>query len=228
LIIIAIEKTNMIHLDKVSKTFKTSTSQVGAILDIDLLVNEGEFIVINGPSGSGKTTLLLSIGGMLQPSSGVVNVYNKDIYSLNEQERTDYRAKNIGFVFQMYYLIPYLNVMENIMLSAGLARNGTQNRKISEQLIDQLGITDRISHKPSELSAGERQRVALARALIHQPKIILADEPTGNLDPENSLGVLSIIQEFHIKGGTVILVNHGSDANQYADRIIHLKNGRIV
>ena len=218
----------MIHLDKVSKTFKTSTSQVGAIVDIDLLLNEGEFIVINGPSGSGKTTLLLSIGGMLQPSSGVVNVYNKDIYSLNEQERTDYRAKNIGFVFQMYYLIPYLNVMENIMLSAGLGRNGTQNRKVSEQLIDQLGITDRISHKPSELSAGERQRVALARALIHQPKIILADEPTGNLDPENSLGVLRIIKEFHQKGGTVILVSHGSDANQYADRIIHLKNGRIV
>ena len=218
----------MIHLDKVSKTFKTSTSQVGAIVDIDLLLNEGEFIVINGPSGSGKTTLLLSIGGMLQPSSGVVNVSNKDIYSLNEQERTDYRAKNIGFVFQMYYLIPYLNVMENIMLSAGLGRNGTQNRKVSEQLIDQLGITDRISHKPSELSAGERQRVALARALIHQPKIILADEPTGNLDPENSLGVLRIIKEFHQKGGTVILVSHGSDANQYADRIIHLKNGRIV
>ncbi len=228
MIIIAIEKINMIHLDKVSKTFKTSTSQVGAIVDIDLLLNEGEFIVINGPSGSGKTTLLLSIGGMLQPSSGVVNVYNKDIYSLNEQERTDYRAKNIGFVFQMYYLIPYLNVMENIMLSAGLGRNGTQNRKVSEQLIDQLGITDRISHKPSELSAGERQRVALARALIHQPKIILADEPTGNLDPENSLGVLRIIKEFHQKGGTVILVSHGSDANQYADRIIHLKNGRIV
>jgi len=217
----------MIHLDKVSKTFKTSTSQVGAIVDIDLLVNEGEFIVINGPSGSGKTTLLLSIGGMLQPSSGVVNVYNKDIYSLNEQERTDYRAKNIGFVFQMYYLIPYLNVMENIMLSAGLGRNGTQNRKVSEQLIDQLGITDRISHKPFELSAGERQRVTLARALIHQPKIILADEPTGNLDPENSLGVLSIIREFHQKGGTVILVSHGSDANQYADRIIHLKNGYL-
>jgi ABC-type lipoprotein export system ATPase subunit len=218
----------MIHLDKVSKTYKTSTSQVGAIVDIDLLVNEGEYIVIGGPSGSGKTTLLLSIGGMLKPSSGTVSVHDKNIYLMNELERSDFRALNIGFVFQMYYLIPYLDVMDNIMLSAGLGRNGTQNRKVSEQLIDQLGITDRISHKPSELSAGERQRVALARALIHQPKIILADEPTGNLDPENSLGVLRIIKEFHQKGGTVILVSHGSDANQYADRIIHLKNGRIV
>ncbi len=107
----------MIHLDKVSKTFKTSTSKVGAIVNVDLLVNEGEFIVISGPSGSGKTTLLLSIGGMLQPSSGEVNVFNKNIYLMNEPERTEFRAKNIGFVFQMFYLIPYLNVMENIMLS---------------------------------------------------------------------------------------------------------------
>ena len=128
----------------------------------------------------------------------------------------------------MFYLIPYLNVMENIMLSAGLGKNVAKNRNVSEQLIDQLGISDRITHKPSELSAGERQRVALARALIHEPKIILADEPTGNLDPENSQGVLNALHEFHQKGGTVILVSHGSEANQYADRIIHLKNGNIV
>jgi len=218
----------MIHLDKVSKTFKTSTSKVGAIVNVDLHVNEGEFIVISGPSGSGKTTLLLSIGGMLKPSSGEVDVFNKNIYLMSEPERTAFRAKNIGFVFQMFYLIPYLNVMENIMLSAGLGKNGAKNRNVSEQLIDQLGISDRITHKPSELSAGERQRVALARALIHEPKIILADEPTGNLDPENSRGVLKAFHEFHQKGGTVILVSHGSDANQYADRIIHLNNGKIV
>jgi len=218
----------MIHLDKVSKTFKTSTSKVGAIVNVDLLVNEGEFVVFSGPSGSGKTTLLLSIGGMLQPSSGEVNVFNRNIYHMKEQERTEFRAKNIGFVFQMFYLIPYLNVLDNIMLSAGLGNNGAKNRNVSEQLIDQLGISDRISHKPSELSAGERQRVALARALIHEPKIILADEPTGNLDPENSRSVLNAVHEFHQKGGTVILVSHGSDANQYADRIIHLNNGKIV
>ena len=218
----------MIHLDKVSKTFKTSTSKVGAIVNVDLLVNEGEFVVFSGPSGSGKTTLLLSIGGMLQPSSGEVNVFNRNIYHMKEQERTEFRAKNIGFVFQMFYLIPYLNVLDNIMLSAGLGNNGAKNRNVSEQLIDQLGISDRISHKPSELSAGERQRVALARALIHEPKIILADEPTGNLDPENSRSVLNAVHEFHLKGGTVILVSHGSDANQYADRIIHLNNGKIV
>ena len=218
----------MIHLDKVSKTFKTSTSKVGAVANVDLQVREGEFVVINGPSGSGKTTLLLGIGGMLQPSSGEVIVSDKNIYLMNEPERTAFRAKNIGFVFQMFYLIPYLNVMENILLSAGLGSNGAVNRNVSEQLIDQLGISERITHKPSELSAGERQRVALARALVHEPKIILADEPTGNLDPENSLGVLKAIHKFHQNGGTVILVSHGSDANQFADRTIHLKNGKIV
>lgn len=217
----------MIHLDKVSKIFGSSKKQVEALKNIDLQVNKGEFIIIRGPSGSGKTTLLLSIGGMLQPSSGIVNIENKDIYLLNEFERTKFRALNIGFVFQMFYLIPYLNVVENIMLAAGLGSNGTRQRKASE-LADQLGLSDRILHKPSELSAGERQRVALARALIHQPKIILADEPTGNLDPDNSREVIKILKEYHQTGGTVIFVTHGKDADQFADRIFNLNKGEIV
>ncbi len=217
----------MINLDKVSKIFGSSPKQVEALKNIDLHVNKGEFIIIRGPSGSGKTTLLLSVGGMLQPSSGVVNVENKDIYLLNEFERTKYRASNIGFVFQMFYLIPYLNALENIMLAAGLRSNGTRQRKASE-LADQLGLSDRILHKPSELSVGERQRVALARALIHQPKIILADEPTGNLDPDNSREVIRILKEYHQTGGTVIFVTHGKDADQFADRIFNLNKGEIT
>ncbi len=217
----------MINLDKVSKIFGSSPKQVEALKNIDLHVNKGEFIIISGPSGSGKTTLLLSIGGMLQPSSGVVNVENKDIYLLNEFERTKFRAFNIGFVFQMFYLIPYLNVLENIMLAAGLGSNGTRQRKAS-QLADQLSLSDRILHKPSELSVGERQRVALARALIHQPKIILADEPTGNLDPDNSREVIRILEEYHQTGGTVIFVTHGKDADQFADRIFNLNMGQIT
>jgi len=216
----------MIHLDKISKIFGSSTKQVEAIKNIDLQVSKGEFIVISGPSGSGKTTLLLSIGGMLKPSSGVVSIDNKDIYLLNEFERTKFRALDIGFVFQMFYLIPYLNVLDNIILSAGLGSNENRNRKALE-LAEQLGISDRILHKPSELSAGERQRVALARAMIHQPKIILADEPTGNLDPDNSRGVIKIIREYHQTGSTVIFVTHGKDADQYADRIIYLMKGEI-
>ena len=217
----------MIYLDNVSKIFGSSPKQVEALKNIDLRVNKGEFIIIRGPSGSGKTTLLLSIGGMLQPSSGFVNVENKDIYLLNEFERTKFRASNIGFVFQMFYLIPYLNVVENIMLAAGLGSNGTRQRKASE-LADQLGLSDRILHKPSELSAGESQRVALARALIHQPNMILADEPTGNLDPDNSREVIRILKEYHQTGGTVIFVTHGKDADQFADRIFILNKGEIT
>lgn len=217
----------MIHLDNVSKIFGSPPKQVEALKNIDLHVNKGEFIIIRGPSGSGKTTLLLSIGGMLQPSSGVVNVENKDIYLLSEFERTKFRAYNIGFVFQMFYLIPYLNVLDNMLLSAGLGSNENRNRKASE-LADQLGISDRILHKPSELSAGERQRVALARALIHQPKMILADEPTGNLDPDNSREVIRILKEYHQTGGTVIFVTHSKDADQFADRIFYLSKGEIV
>ena len=217
----------MIYLDNVSKIFGSSPKQVEALKNIDLRVNKGEFIIIRGPSGSGKTTLLLSIGGMLQPSSGFVNVENKDIYLLNEFERTKFRASNIGFVFQMFYLIPYLNVVENIMLAAGLGSNGTRQRKASE-LADQLGLSDRILHKPSELSAGESQRVALARALIHQPNMILADEPTGNLDPDNSREVIRILKEYHQTGGTVIFVTHGKDADQFADRIFNLNKGQIT
>lgn len=218
----------MIHLDHISKTFSTSTHQVRAIVDIELLVNEGEFIIVSGPSGSGKTTLLLTMGGMLRPSSGSVTVDGKNIYLLNELERSRFRATNIGFVFQMYHLIPYLNVLENIMLSPGLGSNGSNNRQLSEQLTGHLGISDRMLHKPSELSAGERQRVALARAMVHRPKIILADEPTGNLDPDSSRRVFKTLQEYHQDGGSVIIVTHGSDANQYADRIIHLESGKIT
>jgi putative ABC transport system ATP-binding protein len=218
----------MIQLDRVNKIFKTGKSQIRAIVDIDLLIHEGEFVVVNGPSGSGKTTLLLTMGGMLRPSSGGVTVSKQDIYQLNELEKSRFRAKNIGFVFQLYFLIPYLNVLENIMLSPGLGSNDAENRTLSEKLIDQLGLTDRMRHKPSELSAGESQRVALARALIHRPRIILADEPTGNLDPDNSRRVIENLQEFHRRGGTVVMVTHGPDAGQFADRIIYLEAGEIA
>ena len=180
----------MIQLHHVYKTFKGPSRQTEALKDVDLEFSEHTFSVIRGPSGSGKTTLLMCVGGMLRPSSGSVRIQKEDIYSLNTRERSRFRASRIGFVFQSFYLVTYLNVLENVLLSAGLAKDGNGQREARE-LIDQLGLTDRILHKPSELSAGECQRVALARALIHQPELILADEPTGNLDPDNSLEVLN-------------------------------------
>jgi len=217
----------MIQLHRINKTYGVLPRQTEALKNVDLRIAGAEFIVITGPSGSGKTTLLMSIGGMLRPTSGSVRIHDQDIYSFNNHERSRFRALNIGFVFQSFYLIPYLNVLENVLLSPGLGQDGNGQCKASE-LIDKLGLTDRILHKPSELSAGECQRVALARALIHRPKIILADEPTGNLDPGNSLEVNNILEEFHQGGGTVILATHGKEADRYADRVFSLNKGEIV
>ena len=217
----------MIQLQQINKTFNGLSKPTEALQNIDLNINKGEFFVIRGPSGSGKTTLLMCIGGMLRPSSGLVRIQGQDIYSLNSNERSRFRASSIGFVFQSFYLVQYLNVLDNILLSAGMGNDGNGQRKATD-LIDHLGLTDRILHKPSELSAGECQRVAMARALIHRPDFILADEPTGNLDPENSAEVINILNDYHKDGGTIILVTHGKDADRYADRMIALEKGKII
>ena len=217
----------MIQLQQINKTFNGLSKPTEALRNIDLNISKGEFFVIRGPSGSGKTTLLMCIGGMLRPSSGLVRIQGQDIYSLSSNERSRFRASSIGFVFQSFYLVQYLNVLDNILLSAGMGKDGNGQRKATD-LIDHLGLTDRILHKPSELSAGECQRVALARALIHRPDFILADEPTGNLDPENSAEVINILNDYHKDGGTIILVTHGKNADRYADRMIALEKGKII
>jgi len=216
----------MIQLEDVSKIFKSSRSQVKALNRVTLEVERGEFMLVKGPSGCGKTTLLMSIGGMLRPTSGMIRIHDRNINILNDKERTKFRAQHIGFVFQMFYLIPYLNVLENIILSSGLTGDRTQHRR-ALKLADDLGLSNRVDHKPFELSAGECQRVAMARALIHQPKIILADEPTGNLDMENSSEVVRILKDYHQSGGTVIMATHGDDTDNIADRIILLNEGEI-
>lgn len=217
----------MINLENVSKIFKSPRGKVDALKKLDFHFDEGEFVVIKGPSGSGKTTLLLSIGGMLQPTSGVIRVGGRNIYSMKQDERTKFRASYIGFVFQLFYLIPYVNVLENIMLSAGLSGDVKKQEKATD-IANNLKLSERLMHNPSELSAGECQRVALARALVHQPKILLADEPTGNLDPENSMEVLKIIEHFHQQGGTVLFVSHTNIADSFSTRTLHLENGVIT
>ena len=217
----------MVNLEDVSKIFKTRHGEVKALAKIDLKVNEGEFVVVRGASGSGKSTLLLTIGGMLKASAGNVIVNNNNIYKMDERQRAKFRAENIGFVFQMFHLIPYLNVVENVLLPAGTIRGRSLNKSKAKELLKRLHLTARENHKPSEMSAGEIQRTAIARALIIQPKIILADEPTGNLDPENAAEVIGHLEGFHRTGGTVIVVTHGNVADQFADRIINLSNGSI-
>ncbi len=216
----------MIYLENISKTFESKRGKVEALTDVNFQAKEGEFIVIKGPSGSGKTTLLLTIGGILRPTSGVIKLDNINIYSLKPKERTIFRAASIGFVFQMFYLLPYINVIENIMLSPDLSRDKLKREK-ALALANDLKLTERLIHFPSELSAGECQRVSLARALVHQPKILLADEPTGNLDYENSLDVVRIIKSYNQQGGTVFFVTHNNITDPFADKIFYIKNGKI-
>ena len=217
---------NIVSLENVSKIYQTRRGQIKSLDGINLHVKEGEFIVIRGPSGSGKTTLLLAIGGMLRPTSGRVVVNGNDVYAMSERQRAKFRAQNIGFVFQMFHLVPYLNVVENALLPAGVVKAGA-GRAEARDLLERLNISEREYHRPSELSAGERQRTAIARALLNRPSVVLADEPTGNLDPENAAEVIGYLAEFHRDGGTVIVVTHGITADQYADRVIYLREGSI-
>lgn len=218
----------MVEIENVTKIYHNKKRAIEALKEINLNVNEGEFVVVRGPSGSGKSTLLLAIGGMLKATSGRIIVNGNNIYKLDERKRSKFRAENIGFVFQMFHLIPYLNVIENVLLPTGIVTNKSLNVSKARELLKRLHLTEREYHKPSEMSAGEIQRAALARALMIQPKIILADEPTGNLDPENAAEVIGHLKKYQNDGGTVIVVTHGSVADQYADRIIKLKDGRIL
>jgi putative ABC transport system ATP-binding protein len=216
----------LLELRNVSQVFRKRSRPVKALDDVTLQVRAGEFIVVRGPSGSGKTTLLLIVGGMLRPSGGQVLLNGSDIYGMNGRRRAAFRAENTGFVFQMFHLVPYLSLLENVELPAG-ARPRSAGWGRADELLGQIGLGHRRLHRPSELSAGERQRAAVARAMLNQPRLILADEPTGNLDPENAAEVIRMLADFHRSGGTVILVTHGTAADAHAGRIIHLREGRI-
>ncbi len=216
----------MVHLENLSKIYRTPQGEVKSLDRLNLDVQPGEFIVIRGASGCGKTTLLLTVGGMLFPTSGQVRVGDQDLYALSSEQRARFRASKVGFVFQMFHLVPFLSVEENILLAAG-AGSGRPDRSRAKELIDQLGLTSRIRHKPAALSTGERQRTAIARALLNRPQLILADEPTGNLDPENTEAVFQHLQGFQRSGGTVIVVTHGTAADACASRIIEMRAGAV-
>ncbi|MEA3401966.1 MAG: ABC transporter ATP-binding protein [Armatimonadota bacterium] len=216
----------MIELEQVSKVYRSPDGEVRALDGVSMSVEGGDFVAVQGPSGCGKSTLLLTVGGMIRPTSGRVLIDGRDLYAMSAGERARLRARRIGFVFQLFHLIPYLTALDNVLVpsTAGAAVDAAGARELLERL--QLG--ERLRHRPSELSTGERQRVALARALITEPEIILADEPTGNLDPENSAAVMSYLAEFHERGGTVLVVSHEELAAQYARRTVYLERGRVL
>jgi len=217
----------MIRCDEVTKIFRKNGAEVVSLDRFTAEVAEGEFVAVRGPSGCGKTTLLLTLGGMQRPSAGSVQLGGRDLYALSPSERARLRSSEIGFVFQMFHLVPYLDLLGNVLLACPGKPSDAVRRRAGE-LMDELGLAKRASHRPGELSAGERQRLAVARALLNRPKLILADEPTGNLDPENAAEVIRHLAEFHRGGGTVVLVTHGAAADAHADRTLRLEQGRVL
>jgi putative ABC transport system ATP-binding protein len=182
---------------------------------------------VHGPSGCGKTTLLLAAGALLAPDDGQVLVDGRDPYRMSLEERAHLRATTIGFVFQQFHLIPYLTVLENV-LAASLANPFPDARERAEELLDRFGMSSRAEHVPAELSTGERQRTALARALLNEPRLLLADEPTGNLDPDNAAALLAYIADFAHTGGSALVVTHSDAAKAHADQVMEMSEGRIV
>jgi putative ABC transport system ATP-binding protein len=214
---------------QLGRTFHLGGEPVKALSGVDLLVRSGEFVSIMGPSGSGKSTLLHLLGLLETPDSGRVLIGGLDTTGLDDDNLTFMRRDRLGFVFQTFELIPNLSARENILLPAEIAGRLTEGRERLEQLAVTLGIGDRLDHRPSQLSGGQRQRVALARALVNDPVVVLADEPTGNLDSQTGLEVLALLRNgVDLHGWTVVMVTHDPQAARTADRIVFLRDGRLA
>ncbi len=217
----------LLAVNDVSKTYRSGSREVCALDGISLSVDTGEFVAVQGPSGCGKTTLLLITGGLLAPDEGDVEIDGQNPYNLPSDERARFRAENVGFVFQQFHLIPYLSVLENVLAPA-IASGETDAQDRAHALVRHFSMEHRIRHVPGELSTGERQRTALARALLNRPKLLLADEPTGNLDRENADAVLGYLKEFVAAGGGVLLVTHDSHAVEFAQRVTDIRDGQLA
>ncbi|MEE0452117.1 MULTISPECIES: ABC transporter ATP-binding protein [Bacteria] len=210
------------------KYYGTEPNITRAVDDVNFSVEEGEFVAVVGTSGSGKSTLLHMIGGLDKPTSGTVIVRGDDLANKNDEELTIFRRRNIGFVFQNYNLVPILNVYENIVLPVELDGNKVDENFLNE-IVGMLGLEDKLKSMPNNLSGGQQQRVAIARALISKPAIILADEPTGNLDSKTSADVLGLLKNSSTKfNQTIVMITHNNDIAQLADRIVRIEDGKIV
>lgn len=219
----------ILETKNLTKIYRVGKIDIPALQGIDLQVKEGEFAAIMGPSGCGKSTLLHLLGGLLAPTSGDVIIDSVNIARCNDRERTEVRRKKIGFVFQRFNLFPTVSASENIYLAQKIHGNGAHDTHTVEEILDMLGLKQKMHHKPMELSGGEQQRVALARAIINRPAIILADEPTGNLDSVNSELVLSMLRNLNLKfNQTILMITHNSEAASYAHRIIEMRDGKII
>ena len=218
----------MLKVKNISKKFDHRRANVIALNDVSFNISDGDFISITGPSGSGKTTLLLALGGMSAPSAGNVLWQDESIYGYSAKTLAKWRSQNVGFVFQTFNLIPYMTVYENIEIALRLAGQLNNAEKKIMELIDKIGLSKRSDHLPSELSVGQQQRVAIARALVKNPKVILADEPTGNLDPKTAVEILEILKLANTEGKTLVLITHDQKIAEMAARNIKIVDGAVV
>lgn len=220
----------VIVAEQLSKSYHTGKVEVHALRSVSFTVERGEFVSIVGPSGSGKSTLFYNLGGLTRPSSGKLFIDGEDFAALSDAQRTQLRKRKIGFVFQKFNLLPTLTAMDNILLAQEIAGSGQKlDQTYFNHLTDLLGIRGRLQHRPSELSGGEQQRVAIARALISRPAIVLADEPTGNLDSQNSNAVLSVLRRSNQElKQTIMMITHNPEAAAIGDHILNIRDGQLV
>ena len=219
----------IIQIRGLRKIYRVGKVDVEALRGVDLDVAPGEFLSIVGPSGSGKSTLFHIVGALTPPTAGTVRVDGRDLAALSDAERTKLRKTTVSFVFQKFNLLPNLTARDNIALAQHLAGKNHVDPAGFQQVLDLLGISQRLDHKPAALSGGEQQRVAIARAIVNHPAILLADEPTGNLDSENSRAVLSILRDLNERlGQTILMITHNLEAAAYGHRIVHMQDGRVL
>jgi putative ABC transport system ATP-binding protein len=219
----------IIEVRGLTKTYHVGDVEVHALRGVDLEVRKGEFVAIVGASGSGKSTLFHILGGLTSPTAGTVHIKGRELAGMTSEERTDLRKTTVGFVFQKYNLLPTLSAEDNIRIVQYIGGHRTGFDPAFQEVLTLLGIADRMKHKPRALSGGQQQRVAIARGIVNSPAILLADEPTGNLDSENSAAVLKLMKDLNQRlGQTILMITHDAEAASYADRIVKMRDGRIV
>ncbi len=218
----------MVNLERIARRYRVGGQHVEALAGVDLHIPQGQFVAVVGPSGSGKSTLLNILGCLDRPSGGRYELDGTDVSTFDDERASDFRNRRVGFVFQSFHLLPRLSVLENVLLPQRFLRTPAPELEArARALLDRVGLSERLDHRPNQLSGGQMQRVAIARALLMQPALLLADEPTGNLDSKSAADVLGLIAEVHAQGQTVVLVTHDAEVAARAQRQVHLRDGKV-
>lgn len=222
---------SFITIENVTKTYQPNgaSSRATVLRDVSTEIEEGEFVALMGPSGSGKTTLLTIIGAMSQPTDGRVVIDEVDVYALSEERRADFRREYLGFVFQQHHLLPYLTALENVMLPLVITKLNAQEKRIKAQMaLERMGLRDKFDRLPNQLSGGEQGRVAIARALVNEPPLLLADEPTGNLDSKTGDEIIGVLRALNEQGQTILMVTHNPEAAAATHRVLEIQDGVLL